>query len=76
MALSLTPIYYDFDTEAFYVLNRHGSYEEIDVGGVTIPPTAYASNADAVAALGVGKIYKTTASISDADDQPILSVTY
>jgi hypothetical protein len=27
---------------------------------VTIPDTAYASNADAVAALGVGKLYKSS----------------
>lgn len=46
-----------------------------DAGGsVSIPATAYASNADAVAALGVGVIYKTTTVLADGV-QPILSVT-
>jgi hypothetical protein len=34
--------------------------------GATIPPTAYASNADAVAALGVGKLYKSTIQINSS----------
>jgi hypothetical protein len=54
-----------------------GAISLISAGGVTPPPdTAYASNAAALAALGAGKIYKTTASINNTDDQPILSVTY
>lgn len=41
-------------------------------GGGTIPPTAYASNADAVAALGVGKLYKSTTLVNDS---PIILYT-
>jgi hypothetical protein len=34
-------------------------YVDDKPGGITIPATAYASNAEAVAALGVGKLYKS-----------------
>lgn len=43
-------------------------------GAVSIPATSYASNADAVAALGVGVLYKTTTVLADGV-QPVLSVT-
>lgn len=41
-------------------------------GSVSIPATAYASNADAVAALGVGVLYKSTTLINDS---PIILIT-
>lgn len=41
-------------------------------GSISIPATAYASNADAVAALGVGVLYKSTTLINDS---PIILIT-
>lgn len=37
---------------------------DLGSGSVSIPATAYASNADAVAALGVGVLYKSATSIN------------
>lgn len=33
MALQLIPVYYDYSTQKYYVLNRSGSYEELTIGG-------------------------------------------
>lgn len=45
-------------------------------GEVSIPATAYASNAEAVAALGVGVLYKSTTSIGpDGNGSPIILIT-
>lgn len=41
-------------------------------GSVTIPSTSYATNADAVAALGVGVLYKSTTLINGS---PIILLT-
>lgn len=41
-------------------------------GGVTIPATSYDTNADAVAALGPGKLYKSTTLINGS---PIILLT-
>ncbi len=44
-----------------------------NVGGdVTIPSTAYATNAEALAALGAGQLYKSTTSI---EGSPIILIT-
>lgn len=48
--------------------------EENSSSSVSIPPIAYASNSEAVAALGVGVIYKTTTVLADGVS-PILSIT-
>jgi hypothetical protein len=45
-------------------------------GGATVSATAYASNAEAVAALGVGKLYKSTSNWGPAGDvSPIILIT-
>lgn len=57
------------------VLSTDGEKTEwIDSGGgsVSIPATAYASNSEAVAALGIGVLYKSTTLINDS---PIILIT-
>lgn len=56
--------------------HTESGYREVETGGsVTIPDTAYASNAAAVAALGVGKLYKSTTTIGNGSGSPIILIT-
>lgn len=63
------------DADLFEVLqggvNKKVAKSELG-GTATLPVTSYASNADAVAALGVGKLYKSTTLINGS---PIILIT-
>ncbi len=58
---------YDLDLKQFVVDNAGGGG-----GSVSIPSTAYATNAAAVAALGTGVLYKSTTLINGS---PIILIT-
>jgi hypothetical protein len=58
----------DFDTKIATIFADSNS----GGGSVTIPSTAYASNTDAVTALGTGKLYKSTTLINGS---PIILLT-
>lgn len=61
----------EFDTQLALVFPSPASS-----GSTTIPATAYASNSEAVAALGVGKLYKSTTKIGPQNDSsPLILLT-
>lgn len=71
------PVVYNTETEQLEklnILNASDKYDEIDVGGsgsITIGG-AYDNNTEAVAALGAGKLYKSSTLINGS---PIILIT-
>lgn len=74
-----THLNYDKETHQLYYKRGRSYYPitstelpDVAGGGTAITETSYASNADAVAALGVGKMYKSTTLINGS---PIILYT-
>lgn len=64
------PVVYDEGEDQLkYVKNGNKSNT---AGGVTIPATSYDNNADALAALGVGKLYRSSTLINGS---PMILIT-
>ncbi len=70
----LLPAYIAEHPNEFVKINEDGTgYTTSEGSGtVSIPATAYADNATALAALGAGKLYKSTTSV---EGSPIILIT-
>lgn len=73
MTIQQLQAFVDTDPDTRQLINVVVDYLQANPsGGVSIPATAYATNADAVLALGTGQLYKSTTSI---EGSPIILLT-